>query len=319
MPRISIILGKSSNEKSIFEKSLEYQHFTDYELIITGISYAEKNIGLKRATGEYVFFPEPWMEISENALKVMTQGMQPKLRIADASNSVTSSSDVTIDLVAAGYEILAEDESGALEKVYETPERNSRVIEKEDFLSRILYPAHDQGMIWNKLFRRSIIAAHDISFDEDIYYEAERLFLVKYLTHAFETRQISDKLLFYNTSEVVDWPSDELFRDELSEEELVKAAWELHKRTVTEVEVYIRMRKLLRKVPDAKWLAEQTAVYTMLMIFVQMLDAGEGDFYKKSPLRKYAKKAKRLDYSASTAEDEALLNMLLEFGRTGRI
>ena len=52
MPRISIILGKSSNEKSIFEKSLEYQHFTDYELIITGISYAEKNIGLKRATGK---------------------------------------------------------------------------------------------------------------------------------------------------------------------------------------------------------------------------------------------------------------------------
>ncbi len=310
----------------------------DQITIIPSGSYKSRNEALDQAVGQYVYFEEEGVSLSENALKKMYQAMQPKLKFnADtaelsagstgmtASGAMIGDGPTSIDLVTSGYR-LTEDGEG----IYESPEDHSRVVEREDMLSRLLYPTNDQTMLWNKLFRRSIIEHYHIRFPEDIYYGGELVFLVTYMLHAYETRHMWDRLATCETTKMRDWPAEELFPEDASsldeamtEEELSRAAWQLHERTVTEVEAWNRIRKSLRRYPDARWLADQSMAYLEMTIYYQMLEGlapeDADSFYRKSPLRKFASKARRLDFAAASEEDQALLESMIRFGKTGKM
>ncbi len=310
----------------------------DQITIIPSGSYKSRNEALDQAVGQYVYFEEEGVSLSENALKKMYQAMQPKLKFnADtaelsagstgmtASGAMIGDGPTSIDLVTSGYR-LTEDGEG----IYESPEDHSRVVEREDMLSRLLYPTNDQTMLWNKLFRRSIIEHYHIRFPEDIYYGGELVFLVTYMLHAYETRHMWDRLATCETTKMRDWPAEELFPEDASsldeamtEEELSRAAWQLHERTVTEVEAWNRIRKSLRRYPDARWLADQSMAYLEMTIYYQMLEGlapeDADSFYRKSPLRKFASKARKLDFAAASEEDQALLESMIRFGKTGKM
>lgn len=142
-----------------------------------------------------------------------------------------------------GYDI-ADTDGGLL---YETPESTRRVMERDDMLCRIFYQTHYQGFVWNKVFRLSVIKRHFLKFCEDIPGSEEMVFIVDYLKHCGDVVVLPDH---YAHATAVPTADIDL-----------------------ELLAYERMRKKLRRFPDAQWLCE-TALELLEMEQMDMEDDG---------------------------------------------
>ena len=127
-----------------------------------------------------------------------------------------------------GYDI-ADPEGGIL---YETPEGTRRVMDRDDMLCRIFYQTHYQGFVWNKVYRRSIIKRNFLKFDEDIPGSEEMVFLVDYLKHTRDVVVLPQHLVHATAVPTADMDLELL--------------------------AYERIRKKLRRFPDAQWLCEES-------------------------------------------------------------
>ena len=128
-----------------------------------GVSVA-RNVGLKNAQGEWIYFPDSDDIIVENAFEIMIK------KIAE-----------DIDYVICGYEVYDEDGSCT----YSIPERKESVITKDEALME-MFDSTDyryNGYLWNKLFKASIIKENNLSFVRGIKFNEDRLFNVSYLCH----------------------------------------------------------------------------------------------------------------------------------------
>ena len=192
-PKISIVVPVYNAEKYLRQclDSILKQSFKDFELLLVDDGskdrsgkicdeYAEKdkrvsvwhqenqgvsvarNVGLEHAQGEWIYFPDSDDIVVENALEIMM-----KMCVED------------IDYVMCGYEVY--DENGNCS--YAIPERQERVISREDALMEMFAPTdyRYQGYLWNKLFRASIIRDNNLRFEKGIKFNEDRLYNVEYL------------------------------------------------------------------------------------------------------------------------------------------
>ena len=127
-----------------------------------GVSSA-RNLGLSYANGEWIYFVDSDDTLYHNALSIFN-GM--------IVNSV--------DAIMAGYTV--------------SPEYYDRIILKHINFKYSIISIHDalmemykptdfsyQGYLWCKLFKKSIIEENSIQFNESIYFNEDRLFIVEYL------------------------------------------------------------------------------------------------------------------------------------------
>lgn len=194
-PQISIIVPIYNTERFLCRciDSILTQTFTDYELLLiddgstdgSGAicdAYAEKdsrvrvshkenggvssarNLGLKEAKGEWVYFPDSDDIIVEDALSMMI------CLISD-----------NIDYVICGYEVY--NEMGQC--TYAISEKKQCVLTQQDALMEMFRPSdyYYQGYLWNKLFKASIIRENALAFEKEIKFNEDRLFNVGYLCH----------------------------------------------------------------------------------------------------------------------------------------
>lgn len=141
-----------------------------------GVSSA-RNTGIKQAKGEWIFFCDADDMLLPGALEKMT---------AKAERHQT-------EFLMFGYEKVSETGKSLLKKI----EEKDKVISKKQALLE-MFKASDypyQGYLWCKLFKRNIITENHISFDENISFNEDRLFIIEYLT-----KVKSD--VFYTTSPV---------------------------------------------------------------------------------------------------------------------
>ena len=192
------------------------------------------------------------------------------------------------DLGCVGYEVPAlQDES---------PEVTARVMSNDDMLSRIFYMDHDQSMLWNKVFRRDLLKGFHISFEEGKSDPWDLCFLTEYLLHCDYVRMVPDHVI-----------SHVPFESAMDEIELLEA--------------YDWARILLSDYEDAQWLCAQNMALVELMMFYSMQNASkeEKKAYKKSKLRKFARRANKLQFVPADEEDAALFRAWRWYGFTGKI
>ena len=133
-----------------------------------GVSSA-RNAGIRKSKGTWLLLPDADDFLIKDALKVL---------LSYASEDV--------DLIGAGYirNVLGE----------VVPEKRQSFTKKQsisDYIEEIgIIPQarNTDRYCWNKLFRMSIIAEHDIHFDESIFYREDILFVYQYL--AYCTRKV---------------------------------------------------------------------------------------------------------------------------------
>lgn len=125
-----------------------------------GVSSA-RNLGLENAQGEWVCFVDSDDTIPEDALSHYSQNIEQ-----------------SIDLIFSKYKII--DEKGTMLREYCAFD-SSREFTRQDFLKIMYVPEGNyQGYIWNKLFRMSVIQEHAIRFNEQIFFNEDRLFTTQY-------------------------------------------------------------------------------------------------------------------------------------------
>ncbi|MCR5099085.1 MAG: glycosyltransferase [Lachnospiraceae bacterium] len=184
-----------------------------YEIIPApkGENLAEyRNTAIKKCRADYMVFEGPDMVFDPAMGDVLASEMERS----------------GAGLVLCGYDITEGDEV-----IYETPEFNRRVMDREDMLCRYFYQTHYQGYVCNKMFKTSVLKKKRIRFDTDIPGSEEMLFLVRY------TKAIHD---------VVMLPDILCHIKNVGEADLG-----------LELEAFYRMRKKLWRHDDAQWLCDQ--------------------------------------------------------------
>lgn len=191
MPKISVIIPVYNAEKYLSRciDSILNQSFTDFELLLVndgsddhsgeicddyakkysrvkvfhkengGVSSA-RNLGLINACGEWITFVD-----ADDYL------------IVDGLQRYINEINENVDLIIYGYNIC--NESGYL-KFSTTVYPKNDLIQKDDGVKIMFKNSYYNGYLFNKLFRRSIIEDNKIFFNEDVYYNEDRLFCVEY-------------------------------------------------------------------------------------------------------------------------------------------
>lgn len=131
-----------------------------------GVSSA-RNLGLVNAKGEYVYFADADDEVLPQGLESLVERMQQR-----------------VDVVFGGVEMIGLNGKNLIE----VKRKYDGCISRNGLLED-LADSHDfyQGFLWNKLFKNSVIQTNNLRFDEKIYFNEDRLFVVQYVCASNKT------------------------------------------------------------------------------------------------------------------------------------
>ena len=135
-----------------------------------------RNLGLSHATGEWICFVDADDILLEKGLQQLAEGISDE-----------------IDMVWGGYEIYDE----RRERQYAVCDRISVSMTNDEGLELLFLPRYYRylGYVWGRLFRREVIVFSGITFDEDLYYNEDRLFCTRFMCS-------SDKGIGFTTTPV---------------------------------------------------------------------------------------------------------------------
>lgn len=149
--------GKICDEYALKDNRIKVFHKAN-----GGVSSA-RNIGLSIAKGEWIFFSDSDDTLYPHALSLFDEVI---------GNSV--------DAIMAGYTVSTEFYDRITLKTFDF---SFSVKSIRDALIEMYRPTDFsyQGYIWCKLFKKTIIEEHSLKFNEAIYFNEDRLFIVEYL------------------------------------------------------------------------------------------------------------------------------------------
>ena len=205
MPKISIIIPVYNGEKYIRRclDSVINQTYNDIQIIVIndgstdntenilktysdivlinkeneGVSKA-RNTGLSLATGDYVYFCDADDYLEENAFEVLVKEYAENdlLRFGHyVVNGDQKKEKTNDDDVLAGVDL--------------SFNSNEQILE-------YLISNKTEGHLWNYLFKLSVIKENDILFDEELFYQEDVMFLLRYCLNIKNIKIISNP--FYN-------------------------------------------------------------------------------------------------------------------------
>lgn len=253
-PQISIIIPVYNAEEYLHQclDSILVQTFSDWECILVddgskdnsgsicdeyaqkdkrfkvvhkhneGVSSA-RNVGLVEAEGKWLYFCDADDTLVPKAFEFLLDGEKENCQF-----------------VMAGYNKFLSD--GSLRESYSGTIK--RKISIYDAIKELYRPTNlsYQGYLWCKLFQTNIIKAHNIQFDERIFFNEDRLFIMQYLCQMTGS-------VYYTTSPVynyVERPSSAMASLKIS----------YNRKFATDFDAYVKMKiavynftkdKLLRK------------------------------------------------------------------------
>lgn len=185
-----------------------------------------RNVGISEAKGKYIAFIDSDDYVSEEYLEVLVDEMKDDTYIAMCNYSHTYGNDI----ITKKYSI------------------KNRVLTAEDLLGRMFggFVIQYNGYLWNKLFVTKVIRDNNITFDERISLNEDRLFIVCYLLKLEKTSKIvyNSKSL-YNYYQHDDSITSRLRKRELSSE-----------KAVSEIIAFSECEERLK---DYKWIREYAA------------------------------------------------------------
>jgi len=257
-PQISVIVPVYNAEKYIPAclESILNQTYSDFEVILVndgstdssrniceeyaskckciqvihqkncGVSIA-RNLGIDNAKGEWLYFVD-----ADDIVK------------PDAIGKMLSLVSETTDIVMAGFEV--DNEDGA--KLFETEPNIDKSIAYVDALKEMYLPANGwyQGYLWCKLFRNSVVKEHHLRFENNIYFNEDRLFVVQYLC-------ASKKNVAYST-----YPVYCYYQRTSGAMSSIKQGF--NRKYATDFDAYILMKRVIMQLPESSqliWYADQ--------------------------------------------------------------
>lgn len=207
-----------------------------------GVSSA-RNVGIRNACGKYVMFIDSDDYIMKEALQVLLE---------------TCRHDY--DLVQFGFHKV-----GSHDEVLGSHIFNSIDFDKERIISNIIIDSGKNGRIgsffravWGKLFKRSIIRDHDITFPEDLYIGEDAVFLLKYVEY-INNFKVIDRIVYNyritDSSAVNRYKRDLYFQSDLEAS---------------------MIRELIRPYAGSRIIQESYSCYAWWMYFRLVGNAGRG-------------------------------------------
>ena len=193
-PKISVIVPVYNVEQYLPRciDSILSQTFTDFELLLiddgstdkSGMicdEYAKKdsrirvfhkenggvssarNLGLDNAEGEWIFFSDADDILELNAFQIF----------------IFKVDSIDTDIVMAGYRVYAR--NNAINN--EINNESDKLLSRNEALKEMYQPTDFpyQGYLWCKLFRSSLIQKHQLRYNEKLYFNEDRLFIVQFL------------------------------------------------------------------------------------------------------------------------------------------
>ena len=126
-----------------------------------GVSSA-RNRGIEEARGEWLFFADADDTLDINCLKILL-----------------NETSKNCQLVMAGFRKYSDE--GQLIADYDS--KRHKIITKDEAITELYIPSDlpYQGYLWCKLFSSAIIRKLGLTFDESIYFNEDRLFVMQYL------------------------------------------------------------------------------------------------------------------------------------------
>ena len=189
---ITVIIPVYNSEKYLREciDSVLVQTFTDFELLLIndgstdasgkicdeyalkdarvkvfhkengGVSSA-RNLGLSKALGEWIWFVDADDLVAD---------------ISAVFNNLHQLYDTKIDCIMFGYKIFEQDNFH--DNDFSGNFKSSQLLNTVEAMKQMYKPDYYpyQGYVWSKLFRKSVMDISQLSFDENIYFNEDRLF-----------------------------------------------------------------------------------------------------------------------------------------------
>lgn len=169
--------GSTDNTPNICQKYEQNGQLKYYKAVHGGVSKV-RNLGLSKATGEYVMFVDADDYVKDTFLEKMVDALES----ADA------------DMCICKYLRVVYNDQYPIKSL-----QKSGIIDRNKYLTDTLKdPGHHYfGVIWNKIFKTKIIREYDIKFRSDITLGEDFVFSLEYLLYAGKIIVIDDKLIYY--------------------------------------------------------------------------------------------------------------------------
>lgn len=247
---------------------------------------AARNLGLEHARGTYVIFLDGDDSVEPDLFASM-------LALVDTPSAQA-------DMAMCGY--VTEYQGEVVGKTaVDGPEQMTR----EEFLCE-LYEDDTidyQGFIWDKLFRRELIEEHQIRFREDISFNEDRLFITQYMLYAKDVAVIPRHLYHYRVREDSAMGMGRKYY--ASEAEM------------TELVAFDEIVRLIAPYPKACALAKRNMAIAQIRLFKRMLDKRHFLRYRKSILRRFARRFQSLGYQPKDYNEKVICQKYILYGYTG--